>query len=159
MRNRIGKAIILFSILSALGPHPVLAQEREWLLDVATEDAFLAFGVPETDDVGVSLWCKIGSGKLRIFVPDGSPDLEAGKTTEFKVNVAGKDHLVKGQTTANQMSGQASVEAEMPLNDPIVSALLNADRFKVIVQKHEMTFPLADANLDDLLKLCRVKQP
>ncbi|MCA0434278.1 MAG: hypothetical protein LCH46_13560 [Proteobacteria bacterium] len=138
---------------------PAQAQEREWILDVADEDAYLAFGVPETDDVGMSFWCKIGSGKLRLFLPDGSPDLAPGTTAEFNVRVAEKDFALKGQTMANDMSGHTSVEAELGTGDALVKELMAADRFMVTVQKHVMTFPLADANLQDLLKLCEVKQP
>ena len=159
MKRRTGKVLALLCILAISVAPKALAQEREWLLDVAAEDAFLAFGVPETDDVGVSLWCKIGSGTLRIFVPDGSADLEPGKTTAFKLHIAGNEHVLQGQTTANDVSGLTSIEAEIPADDPIVGALTEADRFKVVVQKHEMTFPLTDANLKDLLRLCRTKQP
>lgn len=86
------------------------AQEREWLLDAADEDAFLVFGVPETDDVGVSLWCKIGSGKVKLFFPEGSAELKADSSADFTVTVGDKPHVLKGTTTENAMTGATSIE-------------------------------------------------
>ena len=36
-----------------------LAQERQWSLDTVNNQVFLVFGVPESDDVGLSFWCDI----------------------------------------------------------------------------------------------------
>ena len=51
------------------------AQEREWVLDTSDEDAYLIFGVPDSDDVGVSLWCPIGRGVVNLFVPRPTEEL------------------------------------------------------------------------------------
>ena len=38
------------------------AQERDWALDASDQEAYLIFGVSDTDDVGVSLWCRTRKG-------------------------------------------------------------------------------------------------
>ncbi len=55
--------------LATIFVQPAFAQEREWLLDAVEEDVFLVFGVPDTNDVGVSFWCKIGTGVVSVFAP------------------------------------------------------------------------------------------
>lgn len=142
---------------AALMPVPAFAQEREWLLDAADQDAFLVFGVPETDDVGVSLWCKLGSGKVKLFFPEGSPDLKPEETADFVITVDGRAHTLKGSTSANAMTGATSIEAELPVDDPVLGELLKADRFAARIASHELTFPLVDAGLENLLKICRSK--
>ena len=147
---------ICYLVLACLS-FPVAAQEREWILDAADEDAFLLFGVPETDDVGVSLWCKIGSGKVKLFFPDGSPSLAPDIKADFKINIEGKEHVLNGTTTANDMTGATSIEAELSADDGLFAELQKADRFRVVISSHSTIFPLIDAGLDNLLRLCRVK--
>ena len=53
MRTRL--PIMLATLV--LGSAPSLAQERIWTLDQTDAEVYLVFGVPETDDVGVSFWC------------------------------------------------------------------------------------------------------
>jgi hypothetical protein len=136
---------------------PTMAQEREWALDAADEDAFLVFGVPETDDVGVSLWCKIGSNKVKIFFPDGSPSLKPDTKAEFHVAISGKDHVLQGSTSANDMTGETSVETELAIDDALLTELASADRFTATIAEHTMTFPLLEAGVDSLLRLCKAK--
>ena len=70
----------LLIILAALmlGPTLAMAQERIWNLDQTDQEAYLVFGVPETDDVGVSFWCTLQSGIVKFYVPETDPDLETG---------------------------------------------------------------------------------
>ncbi len=133
------------------------AQEREWILDAADEDAFLVFGVPETDDVGVSFWCKIGSGKVKLFFPEGSPSLKPDTQSDFTLTVSGKDHAFTGTTSANEVSGATSIEAEVPADHAVFTALQTADRFAAHIAEHTTTYPLVDAGLENLLRLCKPK--
>ncbi len=150
-------AVLGVALAIGLATSGTQAQEREWLLDAANEDAFLVFGVPETDDVGVSFWCKIGSGKVKVFFPEGSADLQPDSTADFTVTIGGRPHTLKGSTSANAMTGATSIETELPVNDPMLVELERADRFSARIGAHETTFPLVEAGLDGLLKLCRQK--
>ena len=79
------------------------------MLDTASEDAFLVFGVPESDDVGVSFWCRIGSNRIKIFFPEGSSDLPPNTEAEFVVTTGTKQHSLKGKTSENTItSGMVS---------------------------------------------------
>lgn len=153
------RLMLLLVIAMTLSSNAVLAQEREWTLDTADSDAFLVFGVAESDDVGVSFWCTIGSRKLKIFVPDGSADLAPNITAPFVVKIGEKTFTLPGRTSANEMSGETSIETDLSTDDPAIKALETADRFSVTAASHTTVFPLADANLAGLLRLCRLKQP
>ena len=152
---------ILFTILAvtllAAATGGARAQEREWSLDAADEDAFLVFGVPETDDVGVSLWCKIGSGKVKFFFPEGSADLEPDTSAQFTLTINDKAHVLTGSTSANEMSGATSIETEMPVTDPLLAEITKASRFTAVIGTHTITFPLMDAGFENLLRLCTPK--
>ena len=68
------------------------AQEREWMLDASDEDAYLIFGVPETDDGGISLWCRIGKGTV-----SGSPSAIASSATSRSAPSASADITATGR--------------------------------------------------------------
>jgi hypothetical protein len=155
--RRMFPALLGATLLASLAATAARAQEREWLLDAADEDAFLVFGVPETDDVGVSFWCKIGSGKVKLFFPEGSADLQADSTADFTVTVDSKPHMLKGTTTANAMTGATSIETELPLDAPLLREMEQADRFAAKIGSHDSTYPLVDAGLASLFNLCRAK--
>lgn len=156
-QRRIFPALLGATLLGIGALTAAQAQEREWLLDAADEDAFLVFGVPETDDVGVSFWCKIGSGKVKLFFPEGSAELQPDSTADFTVTISGKTHTLKGTTTANAMTSATSVETELQIDDALLRELEQADRFAAKIGSHETTYPLVDAGLGSLFKLCRTK--
>ena len=62
---------------SLLGSSLALAQERVWNLDQTDNEVYLVFGVPETDDVGVSFWCTLQSGIVKLYIPEAGPDIKA----------------------------------------------------------------------------------
>jgi len=143
-------AIFLFAALS----QGAAAQERLWSLDAGDEDAYLVFGVPETDDVGISFWCTMGTGEVSIFVPEADPAMEAGKTISFTMTAGETVAQLEGKTAANEEAGAVSLEAKVSDGEPIFTALKEADRFKVKVGKEEYVYPLTDADVAGLLKLC-----
>lgn len=131
------------------------AQERQWSLDAGDEDAYLIFGVPESDDVGVSLWCTIRSGEISLFVPEADPTLKPGTTVPFTITAGATVVELKGETTANEEAGSTSLETKIPESSPIFAALTGADRFKIKVGSEENIFPLIDADVAGLLELCK----
>ncbi|MDO8353983.1 MAG: hypothetical protein Q7T14_11020, partial [Aestuariivirga sp.] len=56
-----------------LGSGLSLAQERVWTLDQTDAEVYLVFGVPETDEVGVSFWCTQQSGIVRLYFHESDP--------------------------------------------------------------------------------------
>jgi hypothetical protein len=132
-----------------------LAQEREWQLDATDQDAFLVFGVPQSDDVGVSFWCRLGSKKLKLMAPIVGTRLKQGASIPVVVQIGGKDFAMIGRSAIGAKGTQDTVEAETPAEGPLVDALKTSDRFGVKVGAHQATYPLLNADLEGLLKLCR----
>lgn len=148
---------IVAALLLAASHLPASAQEREWNLDAQDEDAYLVFGVPESDDVGASFWCKLGSGKVKLFFPEGGPGLKPGTTTNFAIIANGKTFDLPGSTADNELLGTVSIETETTISDAIIAALRAADRFTARIGGHDTIFPLLDSGFEDLVKLCQVK--
>lgn len=144
--------IILAVAIVAPSAH---AQEREWQLDATDQDAFLVFGVPQSDDVGVSFWCKLGSKKLKIMSPVAKGATKHAKKISLVLSADGKEFALSAATGIGARGTTDSVEAETPATGPLVDALQNSDRFGVKVAGHQTTFPLLDADLEGLLRLCR----
>ncbi|MBC8038545.1 MAG: hypothetical protein H7X89_15145 [Rhizobiales bacterium] len=146
---------MLAFFLIAVVPASVAAQERLWSLDAGDEDAYLVFGVPETDDVGISFWCTMGTDEIGIFVPEVDSAIKPGKTVPFTMTAGETVARFEGKTTANEMSGTSSLEAKVSAGEPFFEALKEADRFKVKVGNEENVYPLIDADVSGLLALCR----
>jgi hypothetical protein len=133
------------------------AQEREWTLDASDEDAYLVFGVPETDDIGVSLWCPIRKGTVRLFVPRPTEALQKLSQDKVPITVsAGAEQATfAARADVNTEAMLSSLEVEMPAGHPLLKALESADRFSVRIADDEIVFPFYDADLPGLMELCR----
>lgn len=146
-------------LLVALGllAGKALAQEREWSLDASDQEAYLIFGVPDTDDVGVSLWCPVRKGVVNLLMPRPTAELKkfGHRKVPLTLHVGKETATFAGKIDLNTEADASSVEVEMPATQPLLAALLQADRFSVTVDHHEVIFPLYDANVQGLLDLCR----
>jgi len=145
--------IILNALL--LGTSLASAQERVWNLDQSDQDAYLVFGVPETDDVGISFWCALQSDMVKFYVPDTDPTLKIEDTVHFELNISDKAYPLRGKTSTNEESGSISIEAELKTTDPIFAALESASHFAVQVGSSNHIFPLEEADFPGLLEVCR----
>jgi hypothetical protein len=152
MRRSLGLvvAIILFGLPQAY------AQEREWSIDQTDKEAYLVFGVPETDDVGVSFWCKLQSDIVRFYAPETDAKLKIGKRVPFVLEIPPKAFRLKGKTTVNQEAGSISLETELKITDPVFAALDAADHFAVTVGHSRNAYPLQDADFKTFLGACKI---
>lgn len=150
------RILLLLSALAA-ATAPALAQEREWMLDAGDTEAYLIFGVPESDDIGVSLWCHIGKGQVNLFVPRPTAELRPYRkgSVPLKLTAGEASALFAGKVEVNPESATSSVETEIAATHPIIAAIEKADRFTVEVGKETIVFPLYAADVPDLLALCR----
>lgn len=137
-----------------LGSTPSLAQERIWTLDQTDAEVYLVFGVPETDDVGVSFWCTQQSGIVRLYVPESDPQLKPAVEVNFELEVAAKTYPLKGKTAFNEESTGTSLEAELKTTDPMFAALQEANHFAVKVGSTSHVFPLGEADFSTFLDVC-----
>lgn len=154
MAKRLSLAVLAAFALAA----PAHAQERQWTLDASEQDAYLVFGVPESDDVGISIWCPIESGEVRIYVPEASAEAEADKDVTAILSTEDTTREFKARSEVNADAGVTAIEVDLPVDDPILAAMLKADRLRVKVGQDEMVFPLFDADLSGLMELCRKPQ-
>jgi hypothetical protein len=139
----------------ALACAAAAAQEREWTFDTGEQDAYLIFGVPETDDTGVSFWCPIGSGEIRIFVTEAAAKLEPDTALRIEITVAKERFAYDGKAQVNQESGIASAEATIDAKDKLFDLLQTADRFSIKAAGQEDVYPLTGADFPSLLRTCR----
>jgi hypothetical protein len=148
------RIVAVLSLIAALTAS-VQAQERQWNFDTGEDDAYLIFGVPETDDVGFSFWCGARSGEIRIFIPEADPALKPDTDVSFIVSVGEETFKIDGKTAANEMSDTTSIEAAVSAIHPLFTALRKSDRFKVVTGTVQHIFPLIDADVAGLVDLCR----
>ena len=134
-----------------------LAQERDWALDASDQEAYLIFGVAETDDVGVSLWCPAHKDVVNLYVPRPSAELQkiGRRHVPMTVTAGGETATFAGKIDLNPDMATSSVEVEMPVNHPLLKAMQESDRFSLKVDAQEIVFPLYDADLEGLMALCR----
>jgi hypothetical protein len=151
MTPRLAMAAIMLIALAG----SAVAQERQWTLDASDQDAYLVFGVPESDDVGISLWCKIHQGKVNFFLPEAGGDVEAGKDVRITLEAGTAAVEIVGKTEVNEDAGGSSVEAQLASDNPLFPAMIRADRFRVGLGAEKIVFPLAEADVEGLLALCR----
>lgn len=128
------------------------------MLDASEEDAYLIFGVADSDDVGVSLWCPLRRGIVNLYLPRPVQSLEkaAGqKEAGLTVTAGGETVSFRGKVDVNREADSASIEAEIPVDHPVLAAMAKADRFTVTAGGEEIVFPLFEADLAGLLEFCR----
>ncbi len=144
-------ALILFLGFST----ETFAQERQWSLDAADNQAFLTFGVPDTEDVGLSLWCEIGKNQMALFLPETKAVLRIGEIVPMVITVDGVQTQLRGLAAKDAATGKMSVEATFGLKDILISRLKDAQAISVRVKNHDNNFPFTDADFSGLLATCR----
>jgi hypothetical protein len=147
--------LILAAAFCAALHTPVLAQERQWSLDTADNQAFLTFGIQESEDVGLSLWCEIGKSQMAIFMPEPTVALREGESLPIVVAVDGVEKTLRGQAAREAGNGQMTVEAKFGLRDILISRLIQAQTISVRVKGHVRNFPFAEADFPALLSTCK----
>lgn len=131
-----------------------IAQEREWILNASDKEAFLVFGVADTDDVGLSLWCEIGTSKLSVFVNNIAGKLKQSQSTNMIIDIDGKKFSIKAKASVDKLGNSKSIEGQIPSNDPLLKAAENGTSLKTTIQGHTNTYPLIDADIKGLLRTC-----
>ena len=130
------------------------AQERQWSLNASEKEAFLVFGVPDTDDVGLSFWCEIGSKNISLFVPGVPAGLNPGQSTAVDLKLDGKTFSLNGKISKEKNSRLPSVESSVPTDDKLFSAVEDAQVIAITVGGHTNSYPVTDADIAGLLQTC-----
>ena len=149
------RAALSLSVIALLSlAPPATAQERQWTLQTTDEDAYLMFGVPDTDDVGLSLWCQMGSDQVRIFLPI-TGKARPGQRLPLKLTVSSKTYRLKVRATTDQATGKLNAEASLGPIRTIPRALAAASGFSVRLNGHDAAYPLGEADVAGLIEVCR----
>jgi hypothetical protein len=130
------------------------AQERQWSLDASEQEAFLVFGVPDTDDAGFSFWCKIGSGKISIFAPLDRNLINHDQKTPVEIRVDNKKFDIIMQALMSKGSKTGSIEGPVSVDGTVMKAVVGAQTISLIAFGHKTSFPLIDADVEGLLRTC-----
>ena len=130
------------------------AQERQWGLDTVNNQAFLVFGVPESDDVGLSFWCDIGKSKVSAFLPETVAPLRRGERISIAMDVDGQTQKLAANVARDDGSGKLTVETTFALKGSMMKALREGQSLAIIVKGHVNSFPIADADFDGLVDAC-----
>jgi hypothetical protein len=146
---------LIFATIALLSAaHYAVAQEREWTLNASDKEAFLVFGVADTDDVGLSLWCEIGTNKLSVFVNNIGGQLKQNQSTNLAIEIDGKKYSIKAKAAVDKLGRSQSLEGQIPSNDQLLKAAETGTTLKITIQNHTNTYPLIDADIAGLLRTC-----
>lgn len=137
-----------------LAQNPALSQERQWTLDATAQEAFLVFGVPETDDVGLSFWCKIGTKKMSAYLPANVAKLRVGEKTTMHITANGKTFNLPATAALDGAKGKFTVEGQFLKTDKLFASLQAADDVAIAIKNFKASYPLTDADFDGLLSAC-----
>jgi len=151
MFSRLMPTLALCGLLST----PALAQERQWNLQSTGKQTFLIFGVPNTDDVGFSLWCEVGKNQMSAFITENQVPLKAGESVSMLISVDGKRQALHGLVTKDAASGLLTVESKFGLKDVLISRLQGAQSLSISVKGHITALPFQDADFAGLISACK----
>ncbi len=148
MRSIFVAAALIVSVI------PAQAQERQWSLDASGSEAFMVFGVADTDDVGLSFWCKIGSGKISIYERFDRAIIGKAQSTPVKLKIDSEEFDIKMQASVGNGSNSGSLEGPVSVTGTVMNAVSRASEFSITAFGRTMSYPLMDADVDGLLKTC-----
>ena len=145
---------LFYMVLGAGSALAQATQEREWSLDSTDNQAFLVFGVPDTDDVGLSFWCEAKGGTMAVYLPEPLMALKQNQSVPMTLSVDGSKTVLAGHAARDEASGKFTVEGKFKPSDKLFSQLKNGNSISISVKGHADTFPLADADFEGLADAC-----
>jgi len=147
--------VLVVGVAAIMSVTAALAQEREWSWGVSETEAFLVFGVPESEDVGISFWCPQGNDEIRIFIADANVKLAPDIDTKIEFDAGDKEFSIAARTMLNELDATTSAEGAVPATDPLFPALQAVDRFNITVSGESQTFPSAGQDFANLVEACK----
>src|SRR5262245_60489809 len=106
----------ILGVAAIMSAATVFAQEREWSWGTSETEAYLVFGVPESEDVGISFWCPQGNTEIRIFIADANVKLAPDIATTIEFVAGDKKFSVPARTQSNELDATTSAEGSLPSN-------------------------------------------
>ena len=148
----LGFSLVLF--FTATLPMSAQAQERQWSLEPTEKEVFLVFGVPDTSDVGFSLWCDVSKKTYSIFAATLEGQVKRDEKSNVTLTIDGKSSVVKAKATIDAATGNLSLEGKLPKDQSFLDDMAKGEILTVKIKSHTATFPLADADVAGLKRNC-----
>ncbi|HEY9219865.1 MAG TPA: hypothetical protein VIO94_17590 [Phenylobacterium sp.] len=163
-------AIAAAAVLSLAGAAQAQDEVSRWFGQVTKTDAFLTFGLPDSDEVELSLSCTRKTGQIRIFFPvetrladrlRGSTWLDkVGRPAPWPVSVTvasgAQSTTVRGQADANEMSGGSSVTVELSERAPVLQEFAKTGALRLSAVGETVASPNAPkGEARKLVRSCR----
>ena len=135
------------------------AQERQWSLDTVNNQVFLVFGVPESDDVGLSFWCDIGKSKVQAFLPETVAAIRSGENITIGIDIDGRSENILAKVARDGSTQKLTVETTFGLAGSLMKSLRKGQSLGIKVKGHVSSFPIADADFVGLVDACNGIDP
>lgn len=88
----------------------------DWLLSLDGDQAKLAYGVPNSDDLRLGMECVRGSGVVRLV-----RDVPPGAAAEFHLESGGDTQRIAARAEPSEMSGGQFLTADLPAAAPVLA--------------------------------------
>jgi hypothetical protein len=151
--------VLIFLLSLTICLPPALAQEREWSLSMTDEEANLDFGVPDTDDVGLSFWCKFGTGKVSIFARIDKNLVKRNARTKVLIEIDGEKFPIKMNAEVTKGAKTASIEGLVSVTGTVMTAANHGQDFALTAFGRRSSYPLINAEISGLLQTCSGATP
>ena len=152
-------AFLTTYFLGLLVSTQALAQERQWSLDTVNNQVFLVFGVPESDDVGLSFWCNVGKSRIQAFLPETVAAIRAGENIKIDMDIDGHTEKIVAKVARDGGSQKLTVETTFGSAGSLMKTLMAGQTLRINVKGHISSFPIADADFGGLVDICNGIDP
>jgi hypothetical protein len=105
--------------------------------------------------VGLSFWCKIGSGSVAMFYPVTWRNLPDNSVVTVRAEIDSTKLTFKGKASARSNGAPASLEVALKPDAKLFKSMKMSDHIVLKVRGHSAAYPLSGADVDGLLSLCQ----
>lgn len=149
---------LALALLLAAGPAGAQEDASRWFGAVDKAEAFLTYGIPDSDEVQLSLSCTRKTGQIRAFFPvehrlavslrGGTVWVdEVGRPAPWPVSVTvasgDQSTTVRGQADADELGGGSSVTVELSERAPVMQAFAKTGQLRLIALGETVAHPAA----------------
>ena len=115
------------------------------------EGARLVLGVPDTDDVWLTMACRPLSGEVQVTIVGrlGDPaaiELRSGKVARL---YAGAGHADE------ETAGALDIDLRLPASEPVLARMADTGELSIAIGDRRHVLPNAFAEAHDFLRICR----
>ena len=154
------RRLIMTCLLVALATQARAEPARSWIFDDNPESPSLGYGVPDSDDLVLAIYCEPADKRMTIVESIAAPKLTPGRKATFKLTAGTETLELSGDATANESDGATSVEVTSAPNPRLFAVLKAGPSLTIAVADASETIPLTGAgpHVVAMEKLCAGKK-